>query len=1319
MFVGPHAEVGGDHKAAAALFPHVIGIVQTAVGRATLERTGGISAQPVAGDPVCQGDVIETAADGEIGIRFIDGTVLNLSHDTRVALSEFVSDSSGASYSALFGVTSGTFAFVAGQAATTGSPRIETPFGSIRGRAHAAGVGMLSLAALVFSALNEVQAADPNATFLDDDNITYKDFAHGKFELVTKEAIPRHIMVEDPGQTVVLSKTGSSVSVNQVTNSPARMEELQALQQDVLANYAKGIGPGGSSTPPFSGGPLPVQPINFVQPEGPAGLNALPALLVTPAVIQETPIVRPPPTAPTFTIASGPVETDTVRFDTFAATGGTFSASSSDNGALTFGISGGTAGSTVLGGAAFDVSETGAFGTLFVNSATGAYMFVPNSDAINALTEPTTQTFVVTVSDGTLSTSQTFTIDINGVNDAAIISGTTTGAVIEAGSAPSNTLSATGTAASGPLGITGKLTDTDVDNTPNTFTAVSTPHASNGGYGTFTMTADGVWTYTLDNANAKVQALNVNDTLTDSFTVTTVDGTPALVTIVIHGTNDAAIVSGGKTGISIEAGGVANAVAGTPIASGKLTDTDVDNTPNLFTAVTSPTASDDGYGTFTMSADGVWTYTLNNANSKVQALNVNDTLTDTFTVTTIDGTPQLITVVIHGSNDAAVISGVTTGSVIEAADCKPGKPVATGKLTDTDIDNAPNTFTAVSTPKESTGGYGTFTMTADGCWTYTLDNTNHAVQALNVCDTLTDCFTVTTIDGTPQLVTITIHGVNDAAIIHGATTGSVTEDGGGSHGMPKATGTLTDTDVDNAPNTFTAVDCPTASDRGFGSFTMTADGVWTYTLDNSKHAIQALNDCDTLTDCFTVTTIDGTAQVVTVTIHGSNDAAIISGVKTGSVTEAAGYKPGKPVATGTLTDTDIDNAPNAFTPVNTPKASTGGYGTFTMTSDGCWTYILDNANHAVQALNVNDTLTDTFRVTTVDGTPQVVTITIHGTNDAAIIHGTTTGSVIEAGCDSYGIPKATGTLTDSDVDNTPNTFTAVDCPTASEGGYGSFTMTAAGVWTYTLDNNNCVVQALNDCDTLTDCFKVTTIDGTAQVITITIHGADDAKYPHHIYEAHADTSIAGISSNGAALAAGSAPAQTTDTGFGLDAVQLSASPDEIQPSSNSSGDQAAITDTSVPPAEPHSDHVAATTEQNFAFAQTPLPGSAGNNSGIAAPNAADDKTAPPPSHVAHDAEPASTAGSWFAPENAGGQSFNFKNDISHLEASDVGLADAGHGPASTDHHGQVLDGHQLLSDGTQTIEPSLPGDHGHDHFNTVPGHTENAVPAQVHHDLMV
>jgi VCBS repeat-containing protein len=163
-------------------------------------------------------------------------------------------------------------------------------------------------------------------------------------------------------------------------------------------------------------------------------------------------------------------------------------------------------------------------------------------------------------------------------------------------------------------------------------------------------------------------------------------------------------------------------------------------------------------------------------------------------------------------------------------------------------------------------------MTADGVWTYTLDNTNCDVQALNVCDKLTDCFTVTTIDGTPQVLTITINGANDAAVIFGGTSGSVTEAGACTYGTPIATGSLTDTDVDNTPNTFTAVCAPKASDAGYGAFTMTADGVWTYKLDNANCAVQALNDCDTLTDCFKVTTIDGTAQVVTIIINGADDA---------------------------------------------------------------------------------------------------------------------------------------------------------------------------------------------------------------------------------------------------------------------------------------------------------------------------------------------------------------------------------------------------------------------------------------------------------------
>ncbi|WP_225670818.1 VCBS domain-containing protein [Bradyrhizobium hereditatis] len=726
---------------------------------------------------------------------------------------------------------------------------------------------MLWLTALTFALGKQAQAADPDVTFLDDGNIAYKDLEHGSFELVTKEAIPRHIVVDDPGQTIILRSQGSSVIVSQSTNSAARMAELQAAQQEALATQEQGLGSTGSSTPPPLE-KLPVQPINFIQTDGSAPELEVPAaptvtLASAPEIIFGQ-IPPPPPTPPTLNAVIGPTEIDTTVFDLFTATSGTFLASSpNSNAVLTFGISGGTVGSTAIDGVTYDVSKAGPYGTLYVDSRTGAYTFVPDNNAINALTEPTTTDFKVTVSDGTLSADQTFTIAINGSNDAAIISGDTNGTAIEASSLANVALAT--------LSATGTLTSADVDDAPNTFTTVDTPTASAQGFGTFTMTAAGIWTYTVNDSNSAVQALNVGDKLTDSFTVTTIDGTPQVVTVTIKGTNDAAVISGATTGSVTEDGGTN---CDPPIATGTLTATDVDNASG-FTAVNCPTASDAGYGTFTMTADGVWTYTLDDSNCAVQALNVGDTLTDTFKVTAVDGTEQLVTVTINGTNDAAIIGGTKQGSVIEAggvANSVSCKPTATGTLTDTDVDNAPNTFRAIDSPKPSDGGYGTFTMTTDGVWTYTLDNTNCTVQALNVCDTLTDCFTVTTIDGTPQVVTITINGANDAAVICGATTGSVTEAGACTDGTPIATGTLTDTDVDNTPNTFTAVSCPTVSDGGYGSFTMTKDGVWTYELDNTNCDVQALNDCDTLTDCFTVATIDGTAQVVTITINGTNDA---------------------------------------------------------------------------------------------------------------------------------------------------------------------------------------------------------------------------------------------------------------------------------------------------------------------------------------------------------------------------------------------------------------------------------------------------------------
>jgi VCBS repeat-containing protein len=618
--------------------------------------------------------------------------------------------------------------------------------------------GGLSFVALILSAFKEARAADPDVTLFDHGTITYKDFQHGSFELVTKEAVPRHIVVDDPGQTVVLSKIGSSVSFGQVSNSATRMEDLQALQQEVLANYEKEHGPPGSSTPPGEAPELAPQPINLIQPDGPVLQHSLPGLVVPASSVPDTLLIHTPPT---LRLGSGPVEIDTVAFDKFSATTGSFSGTSFGSGAAPIlGIAGGEVGPVVVAGATYNVEKPGSYGILYLNSATGAYTYVPNNDAINALKAPTTDSFTITASDGLTSTSQVFTVDINGVDDASVISGATTGTV----AALAMTAVAAAAAAHDAPTASGALTDTDVDDPANTFTAVSSPHASDHGYGSFTMTTDGHWTYTLNDGSAAVLALTACETLTDTFTVTTIGGTPQTITVTIQGVDDPSLVSGDTHGCVVEAGGVHNSERGVPIASGVLTSTDVDGPSNDFAAVPCPKPSDHGYGSFTMTADGHWTYALDNGNSAVQALNVGENLTDSFVVKTADGTAQTVTITIEGSNDAAVICGDTHGCVVEPSrSCYP-PPSASGTLTDKDVDNPDNTFAAVTCPQTSDHGYGSFTMTACGTWTYTLDERNPAVKALNACDTLTDTFTVATIDGTAQTVTVTIQGADDVGL---------------------------------------------------------------------------------------------------------------------------------------------------------------------------------------------------------------------------------------------------------------------------------------------------------------------------------------------------------------------------------------------------------------------------------------------------------------------------------------------------------------------------------------------------------------------------
>jgi VCBS repeat-containing protein len=568
------------------------------------------------------------------------------------------------------------------------------------------------------------------------------------------------------------------------------------------------------------------------------------------------------------------------------------------------------------------------------------------------------------------------------------------------------------------------------------------------GYGKFSIAADGTWTYVMTGAHDEFKA---GHDYTDSITVTTADGTTKVITVTIHGTNDAAVITaGGNTG------SVTEDSASNPI-QGDVNNTDVDNDADLWTATT--ISGQNHYGALTMDASGKWTYTLDNGNAAVDALNVGGHLTDTFTVTTADGQDEVITVTINGANDAAVITGSSSQQLTES-----NSPLNTGgKLSASDVDSSANFV-----PQSNVAGnnnYGTFTILADGTWTYAMNGAHNEFVG---GQDYTDSITVATADGTTQVITVTIHGTNDAAVITGTSSQSLTE----TDAAQSTGGKLNATDVDSSA-LFTAQSNANGS-NGYGKFTIQTDGTWTYTMNNAHNEFAAGQD---YTDSITVATADGTTQVLTVTMHGSNDAAVITGTSSQSLTETDTAQS----TGGKLNATDIDSSP-LFT-AQSNVAGSNGYGKFTIQADGTWTYTMNSAhNEFVGGQNYTDSIT----VATADGTTQVLTVTIQGTNDAAVIGGTSTGSVTEDATQT-----ASGALTINDPEG-QNSFAVHNSGNPIVGTYGSLTIDASGNWVYTLNNSANNVQALGSTDHVHDQIHVTSADGTDQIIDITVNGANDA-----------------------------------------------------------------------------------------------------------------------------------------------------------------------------------------------------------------------------------
>ncbi|WP_446905237.1 retention module-containing protein [Aeromonas veronii] len=334
---------------------------------------------------------------------------------------------------------------------------------------------------------------------------------------------------------------------------------------------------------------------------------------------------------------------------------------------------------TSINGQAIAEGGTVAISNGSVTLSNGQLIFTPAPDFNGDIS------FEYTITDGVNSSTGGVTGTVTPVNDAAIIAGDDIGAVTE-------------DASPDVLTDTGVLTVTDVDSADEVafMTDPASITASPDALGSLSITANGTWTYHVD--NSLVQYLGKGETKEESFTVQSVDGTPHTVTIIITGVNDGSVQISG----SDDAGAVTEDLnvssAGLLSDSGQLKISDVDGADEVAfkTDPASITASPDALGSLSITADGTWTYHVDN--SLVQYLGKGETKEESFTVQSVDGTPHTVTIIITGTNDAPTLN--ISNDVIVSEEGLPGglkddeggkdttdEVVAKGVITVGDIDS--------------------------------------------------------------------------------------------------------------------------------------------------------------------------------------------------------------------------------------------------------------------------------------------------------------------------------------------------------------------------------------------------------------------------------------------------------------------------------------------------------------------------------------------------------------------------------------------------------------------------------------------------------
>jgi len=263
-----------------------------------------------------------------------------------------------------------------------------------------------------------------------------------------------------------------------------------------------------------------------------------------------------------------------------------------------------------------------------------------------------TESIAITAQNGSVFFVE---ITINGSNDQASISGTTTQTITE----DSNDKI---------VEVSGNLNIQDIDSGEAGFIAEDQINTT---YGTAEVNIEGEWRYILNNDLSSIQSLTSDSQLTDFFSVRSFDGTNETIQITIQGTNDTPFLNGtNQATLNLDTSNT---------ASGQLEINDPDFGESHFQANTNIAGS---FGTGSIEENGQWSYQVDTNHAEISSLDSNTLLHDTFVVATADGTEQTIIIPISNTPEA-----ISTASINDYT----SETLAIIELSDNDSTLAPNT----------------------------------------------------------------------------------------------------------------------------------------------------------------------------------------------------------------------------------------------------------------------------------------------------------------------------------------------------------------------------------------------------------------------------------------------------------------------------------------------------------------------------------------------------------------------------------------------------------------------------------------------------